>query len=944
MAHSMAQEADLTCPQCGQAFTAEIWLIVDTAERPDLLEKARQGTLHTLTCPHCGHRGEVDVPLLLCLPSPPGRGAGGEGLLFSPARATTAAQDREQADGLLNALRERLGDAWRDEWLARGLPGVPRDLLPVALTQGLEAAQQQMAEQITQTVKRLWEEDPEAYRRLEEDTRRMAEVATRALGLLERVEEAEDRETFLREHLDEFDDEVMAALAGLAQAADQAGEREAAEGIAAVAAGVLALRLERLLEERPDLREKLEEATPAFAEEEIRRHPLYPLAERVMWGELTLETALQQATAPETLAALNDAALDRMDDHIIALSRDPARPTEARVLAYLLAELNHTAARALPASPPIRAYVANTLGNRIDDYPFKTPAHLERRVAAYQEALAIWQQRGEARRVAMLQNNLGNAYLRLAQVREREANLARAIEAYEQALAMIDDFFVAASVGAQIGLQQEWAGLYARAVEACLQAGHTPQALAVAEGSKSRLLTALLSRGDLPAPSTIPPALVRQERGLAGRLNDLDAAALARHGPAAPHEDNAAHLQRLERRQALVKQLQALWAEMEQRGPEAADYVALRRGDRPAWEDLARLAADLGPHTALLSLFTTGERTLLFVLRAEETGERPGIRVIEVPLASDDLRYNYWANYVDEVLNRHIHNRLARPLTYRWRELGQALLAPALPYLEGITHLTIAPEGPYHLLPLHALDLDGKGGTLLDRFAISYVPALGLLGRLMRRKPVVEGDAVVLGYTPKQEERAVFLGEAQVVAAQMGVEPLLDERADGGHLRQVLRGRALRLVHLSCHGDFAPEDPLRSAVLLADGPFTARQWMDLHFRADLITLSACRMAQAGSLGGDEMAGMSQSLLYAGASSLLVGLWSVNAVTTAYLMVAFYRRLWDERGRKRTDEATALREAALALRDGKLLPPERQARLDTADPYYWAPFVLVGDWR
>jgi tetratricopeptide (TPR) repeat protein len=185
-------------------------------------------------------------------------------------------------------------------------------------------------------------------------------------------------------------------------------------------------------------REKMEalarSLSAAPSEEEIRRHPLYQLAEMVLRGELTLEAARQRAIAPDTLRALDDRSIDRMDDYIIALSRDPARPIGTRIRAYVLAELNHAAAQALPASPPIRAYTANTLGNRIDDYPFKTPAHLERQVEAYREALAIWQQEGDPRRVAMIQNNLGNAYQELAAVRDREGNLERAIAAYREAL------------------------------------------------------------------------------------------------------------------------------------------------------------------------------------------------------------------------------------------------------------------------------------------------------------------------------------------------------------------------------------------------------------------------------------------------------------------------------------------------------------------------------
>ncbi|SNB60463.1 CHAT domain-containing protein, partial [Thermoflexus hugenholtzii] len=534
---------------------------------------------------------------------------------------------------------------------------------------------------------------------------------------------------------------------------------------------------------------------------------------------------------------------------------------------------------------------------------------------------------------------------RLAEVRDREANLERAIAAYQEALGMIDRFFLSASVAAQLGLQEEWAGLYARAVEACHRAARPALAFAIAEGSKSRLLTTLLSRGDLPAPDVLPAELVAQERALASRLNALDAAALSRHGQAATAEEGVTRLAHLQQRQALVDQLQVVWQKMEGYGSQASDYVALRRGDRPSWEGLVRLAEALGPQTALLSLFTTGERILLFVLRAG--WERP--QSVEVSLAPDELRYVYLANYADEVLNRRRHLQAGRPLTHRWRGLGRPLLSPVLPYLEGVTHLVIAPESLFHLLPLHALELNGEGETLLDRYALSYIPALGLLERQWRRGPIAQGEAVVVGYTPAdpttqqgQVERQLFLGEAQSVAAQMGVKALLDQEATAERLREVLSDRTLRLVHLSCHGSFDREDPLRSGVLLADGLFTARQWMELHLRADLVTLSACETGLSGRLAGDELAGLSQALLYAGASSLLVGLWSVNAWTTASLMVDFYRRLWDKGGHKKTDKATALRQATLALRNGELLSPTEH--FDPSDPYYWAPFILIGDWR
>jgi hypothetical protein len=125
MPHSLADQPVLNCPQCGASFTPAVWLIVDTAERPDLLALIRDGSIHRITCPN-GHTGQVDAPLLLFRPGeePP--------LLLGSAAQTSADQDGAMADYLVDRLAESLGEAWRDDWAADLLP-LPRRLLMEAL-------------------------------------------------------------------------------------------------------------------------------------------------------------------------------------------------------------------------------------------------------------------------------------------------------------------------------------------------------------------------------------------------------------------------------------------------------------------------------------------------------------------------------------------------------------------------------------------------------------------------------------------------------------------------------------------------------------------------------------------------------------------------------------------------------------------------------------------
>lgn len=144
--HSVASITELTCPECGKPFTAEVWLIVDVAERPDLLDRIRNGVIHNFNCPSCGYIGTLNAPLLIYRPNE------SIPLLFSPSRSTTPEQDQEQISGMMEELRISLGEEWHDEWLRPGVPEVPRELLPDALNEGLDAVRQGIAEHIAQQI------------------------------------------------------------------------------------------------------------------------------------------------------------------------------------------------------------------------------------------------------------------------------------------------------------------------------------------------------------------------------------------------------------------------------------------------------------------------------------------------------------------------------------------------------------------------------------------------------------------------------------------------------------------------------------------------------------------------------------------------------------------------------------------------------------------------
>ncbi|MFI5402180.1 MAG: CHAT domain-containing protein, partial [Planctomycetota bacterium] len=99
----------------------------------------------------------------------------------------------------------------------------------------------------------------------------------------------------------------------------------------------------------------------------------------------------------------------------------------------------------------------------------------------------------------------------------------------------------------------------------------------------------------------------------------------------------------------------------------------------------------------------------------------------------------------------------------------------------------------------------------------------------------------------------------------------------------------------------------------------------------LVVLSACDTARAQDDPRAEVLGLPEAFVTAGAPAVVASLWSVYSWTTTDLMVEFYREV-----AKGSDLASAMREARRALIGKK--------EGIYAHPFYWAPFLLFGDWR
>ena len=569
------------------------------------------------------------------------------------------------------------------------------------------------------------------------------------------------------------------------------------------------------------------------------------------------------------------------------------------------------------------AKISTNLGTAVRERYARTRqlADLRRAIAAQEQAVEQTPP-GSPGLIVML-SNLGLVLEDQYKATEAPTDLDVAIGAWERAWSLLQTTFVAAPVAYKLGQQRHWAGLYDSLVSAHLHRAESGLAEAVAarrramevvEGSKSRLLTELLSRGDLPAPSAIPQEQAARERELLEALTILDTAELEMHGQPVMPQEEAGSLERFDRREQHTQELGDLWKEMAQSGPEAADYVALRRGEPLDWDDLVSLAADLGPETALLSLFTTSNRCLLFVMR--QGWEEP--TVVEADL-DRDAQANISRRFLREV---QFYDGTSRRVE-TWDRPLRLLLEKAAVHLSGVERIIFAPHALGHLLPWSVVawraELGGPDGRSPS---LVTLPALGMLPRL-RRRPAGGGSGALVAGNPRGDLEHAGR-EAQKVAKKLGTEPLIESQATKKAVLERLSDASI--VHLATHAYFAPGSPLDSGIVLADGVLTAREVMSHRLQADLLVLSACQTGMAEALGGDELAGLAQAFLQAGARSLVVSLWSVNDPATAALMTAFYAAR-----HAGGDKATALSQAMADVRK------------EWPHPYYWGGFVLMGDW-
>jgi CHAT domain-containing protein len=491
-------------------------------------------------------------------------------------------------------------------------------------------------------------------------------------------------------------------------------------------------------------------------------------------------------------------------------------------------------------------------------------------------------------------------------------------------------------------------------------------ALEASEQSRARTMLDLLAEARIDIRQGISEQLKQREQASQARLSALQSQLIQ------IHQQPKADQRRIATLEGELKQVEAereaLACEIRRQHPRYAEILY----PRPLGAQSIRRLLD--PQTALLQYSLGQETSFLFVVTRESVSS------FRLPKAGQ-------ISPLVEELRAALKSPGRRGLgSYRRaaEQLYQMLIAPAEGTLATKQKLMIAPDGPLYYLPFEALLVKGAGAGggagspdyLLKRWSVSYVPSASVLASLRQNRRAAEDkpakeflafadpdyeadDQTQLtrdGKKPAQDNlaqamRGLFDGQARWELTRLAeshheateiarlyrpeqVALYLGPQAKEENVKGNCDLATARRIHFATHGLTNERQPQYSGLVLTlddnsqeDGLLQVYEIFNLKLKAELVVLSACQTGLGKELEGEGMIGLTRAFMYAGVPSVVVSLWQVADRSTAELMVKFYQQM-DRVG----DKAEALRRAKLELIDNSCYQ----------HPYYWAPFVIVGD--
>lgn len=572
---------------------------------------------------------------------------------------------------------------------------------------------------------------------------------------------------------------------------------------------------------------------------------------------------------------------------------------------------------------------------------------------------------------------LWKAYFVMGRALQGKRRWGEALEAYRKAITILeameadimeeseeDDFIF----GGKKALFETTLTVLMRLARKDPEGAYDHQALRIVEKLKAAEFESVLSRINVERFADLPQDLLIKEKSLKLGLRKLDArlARLSSSGTA----DRGKTEKLLEERRAREKAFKELKARI------IRDYPAYAGFRYPPAVSVHRLQKDiLDPHEAVLEYMVTRSRTYLFAI------DKKRFHTYSLDYSLDELaadvqtllrplyRAESQASWDPSVAYR-IYERIIQPVEY---------------FLAGKKTVVIVPHGPLAALPFEALvtseshaekrfwSSSDPPAYLVNKYAMCYAPSAAALSFIRSRKRektakwnlAAFGDVVYNDPDGTKElnpgagsrlpvfSRAGIGTRGDVLAQLPGtrrevteIAKILGEPAQvylGGEATETLFKKAdlerYNYIHLATHGvllSTAGKLLHQPAIVFSlygdrenDGFLQMGEIFSLKLNAELVTLSSCLVPPDRPAASDPgLQSLANAFLYSGSDSVILSMWQVNDNATARLFIDMYKRLED------SSKAEALRRAKLTLIDTP----------GTGHPYYWAPFILVGNWN
>ncbi|MBD2072892.1 CHAT domain-containing protein [Phormidium sp. FACHB-592] len=296
------------------------------------------------------------------------------------------------------------------------------------------------------------------------------------------------------------------------------------------------------------------------------------------------------------------------------------------------------------------------------------------------------------------------------------------------------------------------------------------------------------------------------------------------------------------------------------------------------------------------------------------------------------------------ILQKRLRNRISLKYQEPSKQLYNWLIKPIETVLqqEKVETLVFVLDGAFRSVPMAAL-LDGEQ-FLIEKYSIATTPGL----KLTDPKPLQaralssvafglsEASTISLPGGGSQSFSELPFVQAELADLQKQIQPSLVEQNKAftrNQFKQLLQKSQAPIVHLATHGQFSANRD-QTFLVASDGVINIDDMVIALGTGDntrttpieLLVLSACETA----LGDDRAPlGLAGIALKSGARSTVASLWQVNDNATALLMQRFYQAV----ATRTVTKAEALQQAQQLLLNNQSL----------RHPYFWAPFVLIGNW-